>query len=167
MTRPVTLVCFEESAPSRGGLGVAQTLLASTDLIVLTVWQSVASRLAEAGSLGAMAVVAHESSDQAAEEEARAAAARGAEIARVGAGRAQARVEEADEFVWKAVLKVADEVDAASIVIGSRGRSPLGRAAGFGVPGSPRTHATRYWSCLRRTHPSDEPQHAICKRENS
>ncbi|MQY40632.1 hypothetical protein SRB17_89870 [Streptomyces sp. RB17] len=125
MTPPVTLVCFDGSTASRRGLDVAQTLLASTDLVVLSVWQSVANRLAEAGSLGAMAVVAHESADQAAEEEARAAAARGAAIAHAGGGHAQARVEEADEFVWKAVLKVADEVDAASIVIGSRGRSPL------------------------------------------
>ncbi|MDX3265882.1 universal stress protein [Streptomyces sp. NPDC093228] len=143
MTRPVTLVCFDGSAASRLGLDVAQTLLASTDLIVLTVWQSVASRLAEAGSLGAMAVVAHESADRAAEEEARTAAARGAEIARASGGHAKARVEEGDEFVWKAVLKVADEVDAASIVIGSRGRSPLKGALLGSVSREVLAHTTR------------------------
>ncbi|MFD7608572.1 universal stress protein [Streptomyces mirabilis] len=155
MTPPVTLVCFDGSAASRRGLDVAQTLLASTDLIALTVWQSVANRLAEAGSLGAMAVVAHESADQAAEEEARAAAARGAAIARAGGGHAQARVEEADEFVWKAVLKVADEVDAASIVIGSRGRSPLKGALLGSVSREVLAHTSRPVLVVTPTHPPE------------
>lgn len=125
MTRPVTLVCFDGSAPSTLGLHVARTLLAPTDLVVLTVWQSVASRLAQAGSLAAIAVVEDEAADKSEEAAAHAAAAEGAASARAAGCSAEARAEEAGESVWRTILDVADEVAAASIVIGSRGRGPL------------------------------------------
>ncbi|HEX4833135.1 MAG TPA: universal stress protein [Trebonia sp.] len=122
--RPV-LACFDGSAQSEHGLQAATDLLGPADVIVLAVWQSVATRLAEGGSFGAVAVAEHEALDQAEEAAARAAAARGAERAQAAGRRATPRAEEARETTWLTILQVADEVDAALIVTGSRGRGAL------------------------------------------
>jgi nucleotide-binding universal stress UspA family protein len=119
------LVCFDGSDQSEYGLHAADGLLASADVVVLAVWQSVATRLAEGDGAGVMAVREHEALDQAAEDAARAAATEGAGRARAAGRRATARVEEAEETVWMKILQVADEIDAAVIVTGSRGRGPL------------------------------------------
>lgn len=119
------LVCFDGSAQSEQGLHVAAGLLAPADVVVLAVWQSVATRLAEGGSFGVVAVREHEALDEAEEEAARSAATEGAGRASAAGRRATARVEEAGETVWMKILQVADELDAAVIVTGSRGRGPL------------------------------------------
>lgn len=119
------LVCFDGSAQSEHGLHAVDGLLASADVVVLTVWQSVATRLAEGDGAGVLAVREHEAPDRAAEEDARSAAAEGAARVRAAGRRATARVEEAVDSVWMKILQVADELDAAVIVTGSRGRGPL------------------------------------------
>jgi nucleotide-binding universal stress UspA family protein len=119
------LVCFDGSAPAEHGLEVAQGLLGAADIVVLAVWQSVATRLAEGGGFGVAAVPEPEALDQVEEAAARAAATAGAEHVRAAGGRATVRVEEAGETIWQKILQVADEVDAAVIVTGSRGRGPV------------------------------------------
>jgi nucleotide-binding universal stress UspA family protein len=119
------LVCFDGSTQSGHGLHVAGGLLAPADVVVLAVWQSVATRLAEGGSFGVIAVREHEALDKAEEEAARSAAAEGAGRATAAGRRATGRAEEATEAVWMKILQVADELDAAVIVTGSRGRGPL------------------------------------------
>jgi nucleotide-binding universal stress UspA family protein len=119
------LVCFDGSAESEHGLQAAQELLGSLDIVILAVWQSVATRLSEGGSFGAVAVQDHEALDGTEEAAARSAAEEAADRCRAGGRRATARVEEAAETTWQKILSVADELDAALIVTGSRGRGPL------------------------------------------
>jgi nucleotide-binding universal stress UspA family protein len=125
MAHGPVLVCFDGSIQSEHGLHGAAGLLAQADVVVLSVWQSVATRLAEGGSFGVVAVREHEALDEIEESAARAAAAEGAARMSTAGRRATARVEEAEETVWTKILQVADELDAAVVVAGSRGRGPL------------------------------------------
>jgi nucleotide-binding universal stress UspA family protein len=110
--RPV-LLCYDGSEESRHAIAVAASLLAEGTAVVLTVGplELVAETYAAAGS-GA----ADTSAAVAAAATARARA--GAEEARRAGFRAEARGE-LDAPVWRAIVKAADELDAAVIVLGS------------------------------------------------
>jgi nucleotide-binding universal stress UspA family protein len=121
-----TLFCYDGSDASARALRTAVHLLAPRgDAVVLTVWQPLTARLAESGGFGIYALEDEGDIDlqeraaalQSAEEGARAAT-------ELGFG-ATARVEEASTGVWRTIVDVADELDAALIVCGTRGRGSL------------------------------------------
>lgn len=141
-SRPV-LVCYDGSAHSRHGLRAAQELPASVDIVVLAVWQSVATKLAEGGSFGVIALSDHEALDETEEQAARSAAMEAAECARTAGHQATARIEEAGEPIWSKILQVADDLAPAFIVTGSCGRGPLKSALLGSVSQEILSHSTR------------------------
>jgi nucleotide-binding universal stress UspA family protein len=100
-----TLVCYDGSDQSRHGLESVRGVLSPGELVVLTVWQPLVTKLAETGSFGVF-------------EEA-------AEVARAAGHDATARIEEAQGAAWAKIIEVADEIDAGLIVCGTRGRGSV------------------------------------------
>ncbi|MGW6740720.1 universal stress protein [Streptomyces sp. NPDC055025] len=143
--RPGTvLVCFDGSGPAVRGLGAALETMPSSELVVLAVWQSPATWLAEGGSIGA--VEDYTAVEQAEKKTADESASAGTQRALAAGRQATARVEEASESVWETILGVADDIQAAVIVIGSRGRGALKGAVLGSVSREVLAHST--WPLL-------------------
>jgi nucleotide-binding universal stress UspA family protein len=117
-----TLVCYDGSEESSRALAAIRGLLTPTQVVVLTVWQPLTTKLAETGSFGVFALEDETELDDSEEQAARQAAEEGAEAARAAGHTATARVEEADRAAWMKIIEVADEIDAGLIVCGTRGR---------------------------------------------
>jgi len=122
MSPKVTLFCYDGSDDSRLALASVIDLLASSDAVILTVWQPLTARLAETGGFGVFALDDEDVVDTQEEAAARETAEDGAKRASEQGFSATARVEEATEGVWRAIVDVADEIDAGLIVCGTRGR---------------------------------------------
>jgi len=116
------LFCYDGSADSAAAMAAAVQLIARpVPAVVLTVWQTAAALLAQAGGFAVgfgdeQQFDADEATSawQAAEE----AAARGRELGY----ETTARVEEAKEGAARTIIDVADELDARLVVCGRRGR---------------------------------------------
>ena len=117
-TEPI-LICFDGSEGARRAIVVAASLLRQRNALVLDVgpMEMVAGDYV-ALDPDAMRV------DHLIAEDALARATAGAELAREAGFRADAR-SDVDSPTWSGIVDVADEVDAALIVIGSRGLSGL------------------------------------------
>jgi nucleotide-binding universal stress UspA family protein len=122
MSSKPTLLCYDGSEDSRRALASVGDLLASSDAVVLTVWQPLAARLAETGGFGVFMLDDEDQVDTQEEAAARETAEDGAKRANERGFTATARVEEATEGVWRSIVDVADEIDAGLIVCGTRGR---------------------------------------------
>jgi nucleotide-binding universal stress UspA family protein len=122
MSSKPTLICYDGSDDSRRALASVSDLLASRDVVLLTVWQPLVARLAETGGFGVFALDDEDQVDTEEEAAARKLAEEGAKRASEHGFTATARVEEATEGVWRAIVDVADEIDAGLIVCGTRGR---------------------------------------------
>jgi nucleotide-binding universal stress UspA family protein len=117
-----TLVCYDGSDQSRRGLATIRGLLAPAEVVVLTVWQPLVTKLAETGSFGVFALDEESELDESEERAARAAAEEAAEHVREAGHTVTVRVEEATGAAWTRIIQVADEIDARLIVCGTRGR---------------------------------------------
>ena len=121
------LFCFDGSDGSLRALADGGVLLAPRSAVVLTVWETISTRLALSG--GFLGYVADEDElDSEEESAARDAAHRGALRAEQRGWTAVARVENAPIAVWQTIVEVADGVDASLIVCGARGRNAAKRA---------------------------------------
>jgi nucleotide-binding universal stress UspA family protein len=138
-----TLVCYDGSEHSRHGLESIRGVLAPGELVVLTVWQPLVTKLAETGSFGVFALDEESNVDQAEERAARTAAEEAAEFARSAGHDATARVEEAQGAAWVKIIEVADEIDAGLIVCGTRGRGSVKSALLGSVSHSVLAHSGR------------------------
>lgn len=129
-TAAPVLFCFDGSAGSRHALEEAGRLLAPRRAVVLTVWPTVAARLASDAFTGAsMAYVANEQElDSSEEAAARETAEEGAAAASAQGWEAIPRVDVAREAIWRTVVDTADALDAALVVCGARGLNPIQRA---------------------------------------
>lgn len=139
------LLCYDGSEFAGRAIRIAGVVLGGGAAIVLTIWESVGSALLRAPVQGrtelgrdfreiSEAVV--DELDEGTAARAQATAAAGVEIA-IAAGfdatpearRALAKAAERDAVtVWRAILEVAEEMNAAVVVVGARGRSGLGSA---------------------------------------
>ena len=115
------LICYDGSAESKRAIEAAAALLGPRRAVVADVvpWMTAAESMAATSSL--VPGTAFEELNSA---EARRIAGRGAEIARSAGFQAQPRGELAGS-TWEGIVDVADELDAAVIVIGSRGLTGL------------------------------------------
>jgi nucleotide-binding universal stress UspA family protein len=113
------LICYDGSEDARRAIVVAASLLAQRNAVVLDVgpMEMVAGNYI-AIDPDAMRV------DHLIAQDALARATAGAELAREAGFRAETR-SDVDSPTWGGIVDVADEVDAAVIVIGSRGLSGL------------------------------------------
>jgi nucleotide-binding universal stress UspA family protein len=116
------LFCYDGSEDSRAAMRAASALVAhDTPAVVLTVWQTAAALLAQAGGF-AVGFGDEQQFDEDEAKSARAAAdeavARGLELGY----EVIPRVEQAREGVARTIIDVADELDARLIVCGRRGR---------------------------------------------
>ena len=96
-------------------------------MVVLTVWEPLALRLT---TMGSFAIVGLDEENERVvdlqeEAAARAAAEDGAERARERGFSATARVEQTTMVIWRTIVDVANEIDVALIVCGTRGRGAV------------------------------------------
>lgn len=120
------LACYDGSPGSHQALATSAELLGPRSVVILTVWESLASQLSAAGGFGGLAGIPNEAEADGREEAAaRAAAADGAARARERGFDATFRIEQMATAVWLTIVEVADEIGAQVIVCGSRGRSGL------------------------------------------
>jgi nucleotide-binding universal stress UspA family protein len=138
-----TLVCYDGSDQSTRALESIRGLLAPAEVVILTVWQPLTTKLAETGSFGVFALQDETELDGSEEQAARKAAEQGAERAREGGHTVTARVEEAPGAAWVKIIEVADEIDAGLIVCGTRGRGAVKTALLGSVSHAVLTHSGR------------------------
>lgn len=120
------LFCYDGSDGSRGALRAAALLLEpSVEMIVLTVWEPIAVRLALEGSFSTVALANEGELDEQEESYAKAASEDGARRAVEHGYKASAMTRESTEGVARTILAVADELSVRLIVCGQRGRGRL------------------------------------------
>jgi nucleotide-binding universal stress UspA family protein len=116
-TRPI-LVCFDRSEGSRRAIELAGSLFPERRAVVLHVWSPPA---ALAGGFGAVAAIDDDDARAAAQE----IAVEGVRIASAAGLAARPATVSAFDGTGRAILDVADQHDAALIVIGARGLSSI------------------------------------------
>jgi nucleotide-binding universal stress UspA family protein len=131
------LICYDGSAGAQHAIAVVGTLLAGRRAVVLDVGplDLVAETYAAAGS-GAADV------NRAVFDGTLAQAEAGAELARHAGFDAEPRAE-VETPTWRGILQVADEIDAALIVLGSEGRTGLSELLEGSVSHDVAEHARR------------------------
>jgi nucleotide-binding universal stress UspA family protein len=123
-----TLFCFDGSDGSRAALRAAGQRLRPGPAIVLTVWESVALRVASHAFATAMPLDNEQELDAQEESAARDAAEEGTRLAKEHGWDAEGRLAMTQSTPWRTIVDLADEVDASIIVCGTRG---LGRVRGL------------------------------------
>jgi nucleotide-binding universal stress UspA family protein len=121
------LFCYDGSDGSKTALSAAGEVIKPADAVVLVVWTPAVVQLARAGSF-LVAVPNEGEIDEAEAATARGVAEDGAADARAHGYNASARIERADESVAKTIDEIAQEIDAALVVCGQRGRGAIGSA---------------------------------------
>jgi nucleotide-binding universal stress UspA family protein len=143
--RPV-LLCFDGSEDASDAIAQAGALLGSRSAVVESVWEPVRVWAAYDPATIISAPLARLASeelglDKIAEDVAREKTERGVGLARTAGFDAQGRV--ARGKTWRAICDVADELDAAVIVLGARGLSRVQSALLGSVSAAVTVHAGR------------------------
>lgn len=125
MAAAPVLIAVDGSAVAREAITGAARLLASRSAVVVCVWRPAAAADTGYGWAGGGVAVDFEALDANAAHYATAQAEEGARLARDHGLDARALARRADGPVWQEILDVADEIDAATVVVGSRGRTAV------------------------------------------
>jgi nucleotide-binding universal stress UspA family protein len=124
--RGPALFCYDGSEGSREALkAAAEFIERSAEVVVITVWEPIATRLALSGAFVSGSLPNVGELDQQEEAFARAASEDGAQRAVEHGYKASAMTRESTEGIARAILGVADEICARIIVCGQRGRGPI------------------------------------------
>jgi nucleotide-binding universal stress UspA family protein len=141
LTGPV-LFCFDGSDGSRGALKAAGDLIERpVDAVVITVWETIATRLALSGAFAVGSATGGADLDAEEESFARSVAEEGALRAAEHGYNATPVTKESFDGIAKAILEVADSISARLIVCGQRGRGVLRTALLGSVSHSLASHA--------------------------
>jgi len=135
------LVCYDGSEHAKYAIARAASLFGKRSALVLTVWQPLASQFVLAGPIAP--VFSAPELDDAGAENAERLAREGAQLASDAGMEAEPLIAEAVDAVWPAIIEVADNHDAAAIVIGSRGHSGVHAALMGSVSNAVVHHAQR------------------------
>lgn len=119
------LIGYDGSDNARHAIQQAGKLFAGRPALILSAWEPAESAVALHGGIGStVGLSANQTlrdADTAAREAAERAAREGAELARQVGLAAQPKVVQNDAPIWETIVQVADEEDAALIILGSRG----------------------------------------------
>jgi nucleotide-binding universal stress UspA family protein len=155
LTGPV-LFCFDGSDGSRGALKAAGDLIERpVDAVVITVWETIATRLALSGAFAVGSATGGADLDAEEESFARSVAEEGALRAAEHGYNATAMTKESFDGIAKAILEVADSISARLIVCGQRGRGVLRTALLGSVSHSLASHARHPILIAHETPPVD------------
>jgi nucleotide-binding universal stress UspA family protein len=125
MKDPV-LIAYDGSQDARAAIEYAGTLLSGREAVVLTVWEPLLVQLINTGVLSGLAGVSERDTvDNNAEAVARQLAEEGVALAAAEGLKAVPRWEAEASAVWSTINDVANQIDAALIVTGSRGLGAL------------------------------------------
>ena len=120
------LFCFDGSDGSREAMRAAVDLISRpVDAVVLTVWETLATRLALAGAFSTGVVTGGADLDVEEEANAKSVAEEGARRATEHGYTASAMIRESIEGIPRAIFDTADDLSARLIVCGQRGRGVL------------------------------------------
>jgi nucleotide-binding universal stress UspA family protein len=122
------LICYDGSPESDRALDAALSVLGCRDYLLVGVWQSLQTRLAEAGVADTSDEDEERIEDESVRTRTEALLERAAERVAAGGQRVATRIDRAETSVFQKLLDVADEIDAALIVTGAHGRGPVRRA---------------------------------------
>jgi nucleotide-binding universal stress UspA family protein len=143
-TTGVVLFCYDGSQGSRNAMRAAADLIERpVDAVVLTVWETIATRLALAGAFTAGITTGGADLNEEEESSARAVAEEGARRANEHGYVATALTKESFEGIANAILEVADNISARLIVCGQRGRGLVRTALLGSVSHRLASHARR------------------------
>jgi nucleotide-binding universal stress UspA family protein len=149
------LFCFDGSDGSRNAMRAVQDLInRPAEAVVLTVWETVATRLALAGAFAAGSTTGGADLDAEEESYARSVAEEGALRASEHGYTASPMVKESFEGIPRAILETADDLSARLIVCGQRGRGALRSTLLGSVSHTLATH-TRRPILIAPEHPED------------
>jgi nucleotide-binding universal stress UspA family protein len=139
------LIAYDGSPDAQAAIRSAADLFAGRSVVVLTVWQSVAAVARGARAVLPAAVVSEALAalDEAARSDAEKTAAEGVALAREAGLDASAAEATAPVNVWSTVLDEASRLDAAAVVVGTRGLSGVKAAMLGSVSRAISTHSDR------------------------
>lgn len=140
----IALIAYDGSDDAAAAIRSAGHLLAPRPAIVAYVWDSLAALLLHTdvrGLTGSMREAAEEV-DEEDRREAERVATEGAELAREAGFDAEAHALQGKPKAWPTLLAKADEIDAAVVVMGSRGQGAV-KSALFGSVSSGLLHHTQ------------------------
>lgn len=122
---------YDGSDPAQAAARAAAELYPGREVVVVSAWRSArrAAAFARVAVPDGVVSSAVERLDEEDVREAEQLVAEGAGIVREAGGTATELVVEAEAPIWRTLADIADERDAAAVVVGSRGRSEL--AAGL------------------------------------
>lgn len=117
----VILIAFDGSVDAEAAIDHAAKLLRDDQATVLTVWERLIDVMTRTGSAFALGDIDYETVDRESEAQARKRAEEGVRRAEQAGLKARAETRARDASVAGAILDAADDLDAAVILMGTRG----------------------------------------------